>query len=231
MVKNDKIRFEGLIKALQYEVVEVVEKDIPKFGGREVIPNYVPIQGEASKNQIEMIYSKFGKQYQLFDVATLVALASLVHPSKSAGDIPLAFDWRPPALPGITKVWADHKKLKDTVICQSTCRPYYNVGSKTWREIAEVVYGDSYAQFSCTRMFSEFVVKYGEFPTKQEFLVFLYNRYVVHGNYDCLPGFTMMAIDCQFKYFRKIMDAVSPNEFRERYLASAVIEKRILLEK
>jgi hypothetical protein len=79
---------------------------------------------------------------------------------------------------------------------------------------------------SLNKQFGNFVCKYGTYPTKAEFLIFLYNRYVVHGSKRMLPHAIVEFIDHVFDEFREVMVTVEPAEFTRRFEASAPLVVR-----
>jgi E3 ubiquitin-protein ligase DOA10 len=79
---------------------------------------------------------------------------------------------------------------------------------------------------SLNKQFGNFVCKYGAYPTKAEFLVFLYNRYVVHGSKQMLPHAVVEFIDHVFDEFREVMASVTPVEFVRRFESSASLQVR-----
>jgi hypothetical protein len=75
-----------------------------------------------------------------------------------------------------------------------------------------------------------FVTKYGRYPTPAEFLVFLYNRYIHHGQHWTLPAQIIQLIDETFNDFNDIIQTVSATEFTRRFMASVPIAARMEME-
>jgi hypothetical protein len=162
-----------------------------------------------------------------------------VDPSKSAGDILLPFDWTPPAhttLPGRVD-WAygtGEQPVKIVKISPVTCRPIYidaDTG-ESWVDSAVRIYGvEPTKMISLNNQFGNFVCKYRAYPTRAEFLVFLYNRYVRLGSHKTLPHAIVQFIDQVFEEFRDVMRTLSAEEFARRFTMSVILPKRLVLER
>jgi hypothetical protein len=154
----------------------------------------------------------------------------------SAGDVPLPFDWVPPAITAGQVEWAYDLNPPPSYhvrICPATCRPFYKVPEtgEQWADAAERLHGFAPSKMiSLNKQFGVFVTKYGRYPTPAEFLVFLYNRYIHHGQHWTLPAQIIQLIDETFNDFNDIIQTVSATEFTRRFMASVPIAARMEME-
>lgn len=199
---------------------------------KEHVPELIALDGLPTEAQLVAACHRLALPHALDD-DTLVALGALVDPSKSAGDIALPFDWEPPAhapLPGRVewKYGTGPQPPKHVRICPLTCRPFYTTErGRTWAEEATELYGVAPSEMmSLNKKFGEFVCKYSAYPTPAEFLVFLYNRFVVHGHKRTLPHAVVEFINHVFDEFREVMETMPPAEFARRFEASAPLVVR-----
>lgn len=209
---------------------------------REHLPALVPIDGLPSLLQQSYARKLLSKIFPVYDLDddTLVALGDLVDPNKSAGDIPLPYHWMPPdhaTLPGRVE-WAygtGPQPEKLVQICPATCRPVYVTdpeSGETWVDEARRLHGiEPSKMISLNKQFGNFVCKYGAYPTRAEFLVFLYNRYVRHGSHGTLPHAIVEFINQVFIEFRDVMRDLSPTEFTRRFMGSVALPTRQALER
>lgn len=206
---------------------------------REHVPTIVPVDGLPSAERLTEVHTSLPGLWSTLSDNELLGLATLVDPSKSAGDIPLSFDWTPPVhtvLPGrvewaygVEPVPAYHVRM-----CAATCRPYYTDSEtgESWITAAERIHGIApNKMISLNKQFGMFVVKYGRYPNPSEFLVFLYNRYIYHGKHKALPAQITQFISETFDEFSEIMETVTPTEFVRRFTESTAIPVRMSLEK
>lgn len=206
---------------------------------REHMPALVPVDGLPSAERLADVRASLPVLWTLLRDDELVGLAGLVDPSKSAGDIPLPFDWAPPA--AITSAagrveWAygaDPKPIYHVRICEATCRPYYTVPEtgEPWADVAERIHGFAPSKMiSLNKQFGVFVTKYERYPNPAEFLVFLYNRYIHHGQHKTMPAQITQLIDVTFDEFSEVMEKVTPAEFVRRFTESTTTVVRQALE-
>jgi hypothetical protein len=98
--------------------------------------------------------------------------------------------------------------------------------------------------FSYHKYFGEYVVKYKNYPTMNDYLLFLYKKSKPKS--EEAPGLAIqnkqfnkriLPIDVEqraqivFQDFETVMDALEPMEFMNRFQASIAIEDRIRMEK
>lgn len=117
-------------------------------------------------------------------------------------------------------------------ICLATCRPYYYVKPTiTWRSYVEDLYKlPSTELISINKQFGNFVNRYKRYPNIDELILFMYNRYVVHGDKNTLPrNISEMTIDILNDY-KQVIQTVSPETFITRLNNSTSIIKRIEIE-
>jgi hypothetical protein len=206
---------------------------------REHMPVLVPVDGLPSAERLLDVRASLPALWCSLSDAELVGLASLVDPSKSAGDIPLPFDWVPPALvppPGQVE-WAygvGPVASARVPMCVATCRPFYTVPEtgELWTVAAERVHGIAPSKMiSLNKQFGMFITKYERYPTPAEFLIFLYNRYIHHGQHQTLPAQITQFIGEAFDEFREIMATVTPAEFVRRFTESTKGDARTVMER
>jgi hypothetical protein len=167
-------------------------------------------------------------------INVLVGLASKVDPSKSAGDIELPITWTPPILPKYHNFWTKSIiPFERVCICPSTCRPYYNVNGKRWSENLFEKYGlTPESTVSCNELFGNFIVKHKKYPTKDELMIYCYNRMIVHGSHTTLPEEMMdQYIGSTLNDNKEVMSIYTPEEYAKRFLKSRSIVIRIEMEK
>jgi hypothetical protein len=181
-VKKNQNLFRCLIRALTQNCLEVdISALRVRFGSK--VP-FVPLDGDASEAQIQNVLLRLPIYYKKLSVQELVSIASLVDPSKSAGDIEFPIYWKPLPLESSIIDWFAYE-LRDIEpspvrICAHTCRPYYKVGDETWDMAARSFYGYHYkVLLSVNEYFVRFVQKYHMYPNYDELITYIYNRKVV----------------------------------------------------
>jgi hypothetical protein len=216
-VKRDRHCLPNLMRALHQRGVKITTGEGTMF---------VPIDGTPTNEQVIDVLGQLPAVYRGLTPAELVGLAALVDPSKSAADVPLPYVWNPPVLPVSTTVWPYKVKHLVIPICPATCRPYYRVREATWREAATAFFGIPTKQMlSANEQFGNYVVRRGSYPTRDEFIRYLYDR---KGQ---LPDGVVVAVEAMLsEEYRAIMDTVPAATFAERFLASCDIQRRIEIE-
>jgi len=233
-VKRDRYRLPNLITALTQACVEI------DVGGLRVqyerTAQFIPIDGAASEEQVARVRELLPEAGRTLSVAELVGLAALVDPSKSAGDIVLPISWTPPPLAPAALSWPGYGLREIPVspvrICEATCRPYYHPRpAETWVTAAEKHYGVSHTQMlSANEAYINFVLKYRQYPTRDELLTYLYNRQILHGGRASLPHQATQFVDEALAENAELVAALPAAEFARRAEASRKIEDRIVLE-
>ncbi len=200
----------------------------------EHVPARVPVDGAPSAEMVAEVRASLPAYWTRLSDAQLVGLAELVDPSKSASDIVLAIDWMPASMSAGRVEWAYgvgaiEKRLVE--VCVATCRPFSTVKGEPWKTVAERVCGFGASEMiSLNKQFAMFVTKYQRYPTKTELLVFVYNRYVFHGQHQTLPAQISQFIDEVFDEFRQVMELVTPAQFVHRFDASTHHDARAAME-
>jgi hypothetical protein len=205
---------------------------------QEATPRWIPIDGDPTPEQIARVLESLPPRYRELSVATLVGLAALVDPSKSAGDIPLPLRWVAPTPPSpIRYGWPAYgfrtfASPSNIQICPATCRPRYTVGDATWVEAAVQHYGaPPKDMLSTSECYGRYVVKNGAYPTRDDMLTFLYNRYVRQpGGHKTLPYQTEQFIAEVLAEYAEIARTLTPAEFARRWKASCSIRVRKEME-
>ena len=72
--------------------------------------------------------------------------------------------------------------------------------------------------------------KYGNYPSRDDFLVYLYNRDIVHGTHKTLPAQIVDFVETTLAENEPIMASLTPATFVQRWTASVTIPERKLLE-
>eukprot|EP00742_Colponemidia_sp_Colp-10_P013693 GILJ01015487.1.p1 GENE.GILJ01015487.1~~GILJ01015487.1.p1 ORF type:complete len:619 (+),score=91.03 GILJ01015487.1:68-1858(+) len=243
-VKTDRHSLPFIAKALYQNSIAIdPETILPAMLERESIPPFLPIDGPATEASAALAVRALPKPWQAVSQKELLAIASMVEPSFSAGDVIIPYDFAPvadrrwAAGAKVVSEWAYGLKAPTVVfvpICPATCRPYYTVdGGKLWMVAAEECYGfKAAALLSVNRYFGEFVFKYDQYPTQQELLVFCYNR-IAKGSSgkSVLPFPVLELIQQTFDEFAEIVASVTPADFKKRFMGSVTIYDRQRIEK
>lgn len=194
--------------------------------------DWIPLDGPATPEQIETALSTLPEFYRGLGPTELVGLAAMVDSSKSASDIPLAVNWSVGVDTGAHVVdWAyglDPQPPSQTRISKETCRPLRFVDSVAWEDAAVAYYGVPVSKMMSTASrYALFVEKYGFYPTADELILYLYNRYVVHGAAQkrTLPAQTVQFVTEVVKMYEECR-TLEPAEFVRRFNGSRNREER-----
>lgn len=206
----------------------------------ETVPPFVPVDGPATEASVALAVQALPEQWRALSPKELFALASMVDPSLSAGDVNVPFDFAPVAERRWTSAVTSWQygltryQPANVQICPATCRPYYTVpaSGQVWKEAASAHFGVPVeALLSDSRHFGEFVCKYTKYPTFDELIVYIYNR-VVKG----ASGKTTLPYDMErlaketMTDFAAVMLQVAPEDFRKRYASSRMTWDREKME-
>jgi hypothetical protein len=133
--------------------------------------------------------------------------------------------------------WPTHQAIRHPCpvkICPTTCRPYYYTNGDAWPEAARKYYGVPFTNpnkfLSTNASYGEFVTRYSIFPTRDEFITYMYNRRIHHGNYTVLPHDLVECVTEGIKVMEPVIATITPQEFATRFEVSRPIEDRIYLE-
>jgi hypothetical protein len=233
--ENLKLYMRALYQNSLFVPVSTMPDDLKE---KEKVYDFIPLDGDASAEQIAVVKGLLPKFYEGLTSEELVGLSNLVNPSLSASDIALKFDWVPSALPVAKIEWV--YGLRDVnsriKICPETMRPHYSVKDEdgsltTWNVIATKIFGPVKNQMSCYRKYIDFVQKYDRFPDKWSYLVFCYNRYCVSTSaHTTMPRLVETFWADTKADFDEVLDGVTPSEFMKRANASCTIDDRVKIE-
>lgn len=195
-------------------------------------PKYVPVDGPAASNQVEEA-RKHLRADPMLTIEELVGLAGMVSPQKSAADIPLSLQWTPPSPVTHVMEWPYGLGPQEPIrltIHPKTCRPQYMYGGETWREISARKYGPVEHQISVNAAYGKYVEAHGAYPSRNDLLVYLYKRCVVHGCHTTLPAAILQFIDEVCADYAGIVASMPPAEFIKRWRESVSIQDRLRIE-
>jgi len=228
-VQRDRYTLPNLIHALRQACVQVDTVSCK--------PKFIPIDGPPSAEQIAAVCALLPQTWSELDIPTLVGLAAMVDPSKSAGDIPLALSWTPPHLEPPTVEWFNGLEpfpVSPVQICPATCRPFYHPSvSETWKDAAMRVFKfndiikDS---VSINETYGNFVCKFQVYPTRDALLTYLYNRKILHGSHTTLPYRIVQFVTEVMEESAPVTSMLEPAEFARRFNASRKISERVAME-
>jgi hypothetical protein len=231
MVKKEKNQLESRIRALSQAAIFVDLNKVHSHPGL-VTTEWVPIDGPAAAPQEAAVRSRLPAWWAPLDVPTLTDLFHRVDPKYSAKDITLEMNWSP-----VTPVphceWSyglDPQPRTDVKICPTTVRPYYKVGERKWQELSEEKYGPVKQQISANEHYGNCISRYGKYPTKPEFLTYMYNREVVRGTHRTLPAGIYQFTDEIYEEYAALRQSLPVEEFVRRWENSRLIATRLAME-
>lgn len=188
---NKKLDFYNRVKCLYQNGVFIninhIGDDVKEH---QKIVSIVPIDGPASESQINKIYNTFPSNYKKCSEDELVYLASLVNPNKSASDIKLEYNFEPLTLKEEINWPYELNEYEEALIpiCPYTLRPFYIMKDKTWRECVEEEFKfPADKLFKGCKYFGQFMVDYKRKPNIDEYLTYVYNRYIISNHITTLP--------------------------------------------
>lgn len=198
--------------------------------------DFIPVDGPPSVEQIAAVRATLPAWYRDLPAERLYDLARKVDRSKSAGDIHITYGAPIQAMPEACCEWdygvEDAPPTEPELqICPATCRPFYKVGSATWREAATAQYHiDSRRMISMNELYGNYVVKYGAYPTPAQFLDYIYRRKIINGTNKTLPHHMDLFIKGTLAEYATISATLPAAEFARRFLESRPIERRCVME-
>lgn len=116
-------------------------------------------------------------------------------------------------------------------ILVSTCRPWCErtaSGVLSWRIEAEAYYGDLESVPSYTRHWMGFTAKYGRWPTRDAFAMYLLHRCPAKSK-ALITGFEASWASLSEDY-KAVTDTLTPAEAVRRFNASASVDSRIKMQ-
>jgi hypothetical protein len=116
-------------------------------------------------------------------------------------------------------------------ICPATVRPFYFAPGDhaEWHEISARIFGDVKHQIHIHWYFIEYVGKYKRYPTKEDFLMFVFLD-IVPAKKATLPWLVARFVDCVFDGYAPIMREMEAPEFNRRAARSLRLQYRRQIE-
>jgi hypothetical protein len=217
--KNDKT-YINLVNALKYNAFETPDL-------------WIMIDGKPSPKQLDCVRSKLPECCKYLSTSEIIYILNLceTNKNKTESDINLPFNYNYDKYElTTTKNW-DYDEIvpyHKVEISIHTCRPFYNVNkNKKWIDVATEVYGKNF--ISIDSRFGEFVIRYKKYPTKNEFLVYLYNYYSSRGK-PTLPICIRQFVDEVFEDHNYIIENLPVSYYIERWEYTISIKNRINME-
>ena len=215
--KNDKT-FINLINALKYNAFETPDM-------------WIMIDGKPSPEQLDIVRSKLPECCKYLPTSEIIYILNLCENNKTESDINIPFNHKHDKyIVTTTKNWDYDENIPyhKVEISLKTCRPFYKVDKdKIWVDVATKVYGKKF--ISIDSRFGDYVVKYEKYPTKNEFLVYLYNYYSNRGK-STLPICIGQFVDEVLEDHNYIIENLSVSEYIKRWKNSGSIKDRIDIE-
>jgi hypothetical protein len=121
--------------------------------------------------------------------------------------------------------------IPEVPICSATCRPYYVDPTKkiVWHEAARGIFGEVHQQIHLHYYFIQCVQKLKVFPTKEEFLLFVFNN-IVPKQKTSLPFLIYKFIDIVFRGYKPIIDEMNVHDFISKTVRSERLRSRQVME-
>lgn len=218
-IKNGNKKISNLIDALKFNAIKTDKM-------------WVLIDGKPTDAQIEDVRSELPLYCGFLRDEKIYEIFQLCDRNKAESDINIPFKLAEYEFPKV-KNWPYNLDMEVTKvdICRETCRPFSNVmynGIKVnWRTKAKAVYGENF--LSVNRRFGEYIVKHVKYPTREEFLVYIYEFYSSRGN-KTLPICISQFVDEIFEDYKEILISLSPSQFVYRWNESAPAKVRLYYE-
>jgi hypothetical protein len=248
MTTHERLDFNNRIRGLVQNGFFVDLTNLSEeFKTRETIVSFVPADGPATEEQITEIMKTMPSSFNKLSKHELVYLASLIDPSKSASDIKLDYNLVAPERKYVVD-WAYGLNDFDShpvMICPVTFRPFYHMKSQKsgsqvdWKSyVTEEFNVPADKMLKGNKYYTTFMLKYKAKPTVDEFTLYCYNRYVLHGC-DSINGkkttlpkqFNQFYDDINSGYnFITDFNQEFYDKFVKLFMKSMSIEKRIELE-
>ncbi|ORX82321.1 hypothetical protein BCR32DRAFT_326884 [Anaeromyces robustus] len=210
---------------------------------------FIPVDGEIDKEvQLQCLqkFSSFGYQCILDGKTTMDEISwllNLVDIQKNLSDINVNVfiegKKETDALKMDTnyneywKEWDDNIDKFKVEISEKTCRPYYYVKEGvTWLDELRKIVSTYTPILSLDKHFGNYVCSYYQYPTKDEYILYLYRR-VCLGSYtpQTLPKQIRKFADKVFERYQPIMEKYSANEFIKIFEDNTSIPYRIKNER
>ena len=227
----------------QNTILVQVPEDSPMKSGGEVGELFLPIDGEIGENNRKKCLEKLPKNCQeminsnniSFD--ELAFVMKFIDTQKNLSDIEFEKLIEIKEIPKCKtfKNWEnyeDEKTIYYTKICPKTMRPYYTIEDETWKDCLAKKIDISKPFLSLDSDYGRFVSQYLKYPTLDEFILFIYRKYVFNSKvYNTLPLLISDLCQMIIKEFIPVIKDVSPETFKKMFTNSAPIEMRKKIEK
>lgn len=212
---TEKASFKESIRCLYQNSIEI---DAGKIDGvisnLETVVKFVPIDGQANKDQIEKIIATFPKEIRKLPIDEIVHIGKLMDAQKSAADVFIDYNFKADQLPVGKVNWPyglkanNEFKLNESEICPLTLRLKSRYGNKEWEEyIEDKIHIPAGQLFKGRKYMEEFLIKYKRLPNnKEELITFYYNRYVIGGKKDTLPFLTEIWADEMVEEYTRVLE-------------------------
>ena len=219
--KKNSLKLKNLIDALSYNAIETSDL-------------WVLIDGEPSDLQISNVRSKLPNVCKELSNTEIIDIIELCDSNKSESDIYIPYNYIvKPFEKTTTKNWNFKSNMPSIKvnISPKTCRPYYNIidngRKKIWLDKAIEIYGNEL--FSTNNFFGTYVSENKKYPTKSEFLNYLF-MYHFTRNKKTLPICIEQFLNEAFIDYEEILNTIDPLMFSERWLSSVYKDVRMQME-
>lgn len=212
----------------------------------------VLLNGPAGHSGSEAVWAALPPVLRLVSPAEVLALAPLVNPRLSAGDVGL-----PPAhmmpcggpIGGGAVLWPPVPEDRERVIpvVAATCRPAYYPGGVLWTALAQTAYKCATGELlPVTRHYMGFVCRYRAFPSAAALMLYMAAKVArakmgssggAGGPMDgggrwTLPANVQLMVECTLRDHAPLAAlGLTPEDAAARYNASAAVADRLRLER
>lgn len=230
--KSFKLLFKGLYqKGFFIDSTKVSER----FKECEVCTDFIPVDGEATEEQIKLIRERLPKYCNGLTNEEIYHISTLLDAQKSASDIFLDYNIQVPALPKAQVNWCYGVNQEDKSYVEfnpKTLRPFYRVKGEKWDECAKKTFNvaDINELFKGCKYIENYVIKYEKLPEVIELILFYYNRYVEAGKKETLPYLTEYWTAELAGKFNKAAEGKTVQEVLKIVELTRPIDKRIQIE-
>lgn len=239
MARRGKARFNLAIQAL-YQKAEMIR--IPKKSPIAKLlwygDTFIPVDGIADKEQIELVKKHLPKKCLNVPVKEIVYVASAINTKLKSSCLNIPLD-ECPEVPHSKSSWEHYSdavndrinEFKKIVICKNTCRPYLKVNDHEWiDEYKKMIIKDG-PIFNCYSLYCKYCIDMKRKPIRvDEFIGYCYKRIVLGSKKaETLPEYVRKICETVFESFEELNFGV--HTIIERFNGSANKEKRIELEK
>jgi hypothetical protein len=238
LAKDNALKFKNLIPALYQRCVKItIQEESVAKDAYEIGDFYIPIDGDAPEAQANAILEELPFPCRQVPIPEVVWLSSFIDVQKSASDVdfPL-FEAAPKEVPKAKTNWhgfaGKTEVFKEVKICRKTMRPYAIVGGRDWQDIYHQKFGYDTPIFNGDACYGNFVVRFGAYPTLDEYAMAIYMR-LVGGScvVSTLPTDFIEICKLRISEFEKAANGVSALEFARIFNSSLARVNREAIEK